>query len=393
MKKIYCLNKISNVGLKVLPSTYEVTTNLDEAKAVLVRSAQMHEMALPESVMAVARAGAGVNNIPLEVYGKEGIVVFNTPGANANGVCELTIAGMLLGARDLFGGMKWVEANKEDADINKTMEKAKSAFAGTELLGKTLGVLGLGAIGSLIVKAAHGLGMSIVTFDSSQKTIDRHKPHLPSDVVYAKTIEEFYHDLDYISVNVPLNDATKGMINKVAFSEMKDGVILLNLARDALVNDDDLKEAIESGKVRKYITDFPNHKTANMSGVVAFPHLGASTEEAEDNCAKMAASQVVEYIENGNLINAVNYPNISLGPKTKDHRLIVLHNSKEGVTSDIMKTVEKKANIKQMVSAEKGDFAITIIDFNDVKGGCENEPCLLHMLSEVNDLIRIRVIH
>lgn len=393
MKKIYCLNKISPIGLKVLPSTYEVTGNLDEAKAILVRSAIMHEMALQKSVLAVARAGAGVNNIPLDLYAKEGVVVFNTPGANANGVNELTIAGMLLAARDIYGGMKWVEANKEDVYINKTMEKAKSAFAGTELLGKTLGVLGIGAIGSKVIKAAYGLGMNIITFGSSQKTIDRQKPLLPSEVVYAKTIEEFYRASDYISLNAPLNSATRGMVNKEAFKEMKDGVILLNFARDALVNDDDLKEAITSGKVRKYVTDFPNHKTANMESVIAFPHLGASTAEAEDNCAKMAASQVVEYIENGNLINAVNYPNVSLGPKTKDHRLVVLHLHQEGITNSIIKTVEKKANIKQMVSAEKGEFAITIIDFNDVKGGCENETCLLDLLSEVEGLIRVRVIH
>lgn len=393
MKRIYCLNKISPVGLKVLPSTYEVTDVLEGADAVLVRSAVMHEMVLPESVLAVARAGAGVNNIPLDDYGKKGIVVFNTPGANANAVCELTMAGMLLGARDLYGGMKWVEANKGDTEISKSMEKAKSAFAGTELLCKTLGVVGLGAIGSLIVKAAHGLGMSIITFDASQKMIDTHKPHLPSGVVYAKTIDELYQAADYISLNIPLNAATREMVNKEAFKKMKDGVILLNLARDALVNDDDLKEAILSGKVRKYITDFPNHKTANMEGVAAFPHLGASTAEAEDNCAKMAASQVVEYIENGNIVNAVNYPNLSAGVKGENHRLIVLHFNKEGLTSELIKTVEKKATIKHMVSAEKGELAATIIDFNDVKGGCENEPCLLNLLEDIEGLISLRVIH
>ena len=348
---ILCLNKISPVGMKVLPSSYKVTEDINEADAILVRSAVMHEMVLPPRVVAVARAGAGVNNIPLDVYAKAGVVVFNTPGANANAVKELTIAGMLLAARDIRGSMEWVKANKDDELINKSMEKAKGAFAGTEILGKTLGVLGCGAIGALVAQAAGALGMHVIGVEPSEATIERNKHLFPKDMEIV-SYDELYKRADYISVHVPLLDATKGMLNKDAFKKMKDGVIIVNCARDAIVNDNDLEEAIKAGKVRKYVTDFPNHKTANMDGVVAISHLGASTEEAEDNCAAMAATQVVDYIENGNIINSVNYPRLDLGKKT-GKRVVVLY---EGDKVKEVNAVLSNAGVKNLASGVKGAF-------------------------------------
>ncbi len=354
---ILCLNKISPVGMKVLPSSYKVTEDINEADAILVRSAAMHEMVLPKRVVAVARAGAGVNNIPLDVYAKAGVVVFNTPGANANAVKELTIAAMLLAARDIRGSMEWVKANKEDEAINKSMEKAKGAFAGTEILGKTLGVIGCGAIGALVAQAAGALGMHVIGVEPSAATIEKNKHLFPKDMEIV-SYDELYKRADYISVHVPLLDATKGMLNKEAFAKMKDGVIIVNCARDAIVNDNDLEEAIKAGKVRRYVTDFPNHKTANMEGVVAISHLGASTEEAEDNCAAMAASQVVDYVENGNIINSVNYPRLDLGKKEGKRVVVLFEGDKVKEVSDIV----SKSGAKKLVSGLKGAFGALLAE-------------------------------
>ena len=357
--KVLCLNKISPVGLKVLPSSYTLTEDVNEAGAILVRSANMLEMELPENVLAVARAGAGVNNIPLEAYAKKGVVVFNTPGANANAVKELTIAGMLLAARDIKGSMKWVDENKGDELINKSMEKAKGAFAGTEILGKTLGIIGCGAIGALVAQAAGALGMHVIGVEPSAATIERNKHLFPADMEIVSS-DEMYARADYISIHVPLMDATKGMLNKEVFAKCKDGVIVVNCARDAIVNDDDMKEALASGKVRKYVTDFPNYKTANMEGVVAISHLGASTEEAEDNCAAMAASQVVDFVENGNIINSVNYPRIDLGKK-EGPRVVVLF---EG---DHVEEVSKLlAGASKVSSGMKGNFGAVVAEVKSV---------------------------
>lgn len=354
---ILCLNKISPAGMKVLPSSYKVTEDINEADAILVRSAAMHEMVLPKRVVAVARAGAGVNNIPLDVYAKAGVVVFNTPGANANAVKELTIAAMLLAARDIRGSMEWVKANKDDELINKSMEKAKGAFAGTEILGKTLGVIGCGAIGALVAQAAGALGMHVIGVEPSAATIEKNKHLFPKDMEIV-SYDELYKRADYISVHVPLLDATKGMLNKEAFAKMKDGVIIVNCARDAIVNDNDLEEAIKTGKVRRYVTDFPNHKTANMEGVVAISHLGASTEEAEDNCAAMAASQVVDYVENGNIINSVNYPRLDLGKKEGKRVVVLFEGDKVKEVSDIV----SKAGAKKLVSGLKGAFGALLAE-------------------------------
>lgn len=393
MRKILCLNKISPVGLKTLPADYEVTADVNEADAILVRSAVMHEMKLPESVLAVARAGAGVNNIPLDDYAKEGVVVFNTPGANANAVKELTIAGMLMAARDIHGGMKRVEANKEDVEINKSMEKAKAAFAGTEILGKTLGIFGLGAVGSLVAQAAHGMGMKVVAYEPSQATIEKNRDLLPNDINIVASADELYVASDYISLNVPLLPATKGMINRETIAKMKEGVIIVNLARDAIVNDENIKEALIAGKVRKYVTDFPNHATANMEGVVAIPHLGASTEEAEDNCATMAVRQIVDFINNGNIVNSVNYPNIELGAKTDAHRIVILHDANEGISGQIIKVVETRGVVKQIASKTKGNYGVTLVDFVKTSENCANGVCLGESLAEIAGVIRLRVIH
>ena len=383
--KVFCLNKISPVGLKVLPKDYEVSTeDINGADAIMVRSAAMHEMTLPESVLCVARAGAGVNNIPLDRFAEEGVVVFNTPGANANAVKELTIAMMLLAARDIRGSMDWVQENKGDELIYKSMEKAKGAYAGTEILGKTLGVIGCGAIGALVADAAHKLGMNVLGVEPSAATVERNKELLKDTKIVS--LDEMIKEADYISVHVPLMDATKGMINKELLAKAKDGVIIINAARDALVNDDDMKEALESGKVRRYVTDFPNYKTANMNGVVAISHLGASTEEAEDNCAAMAAKEIVDYIENGNIINSVNYPTIDMGPR-QGKRLVVLHKA-ELESKTILETVEKCGlKVLKLAFGMKGQYAATVLDFEHGDG---EHTCPREALSELSGVLRVR---
>lgn len=376
-RKIYCLNKISRVGLGVLPSNYKVVEELEGSDAVLVRSAAMHEMDLPESVKCVARAGAGVNNIPLDKYAEKGVVVFNTPGANANAVKELTIAMMLLAARDIRGSMEWVKENKGDPEINKTMEKAKSAFAGTEILGKTLGVIGCGAIGALVADAASKLGMKVVGVEPSTNTRERYKDLL-SGVKFVE-LDELLKVSDYITVHVPLMDATRGMINKDALAKAKDGVIVINAARDALINDDDMKEALATGKVRRYVTDFPNAKSANTEGVVAISHLGASTEEAEDNCAMMAAKQVVEFIENGNIVNSVNFPNLTLGPKA-GHRLVVL--TKGDASEKVLEAVKAAGGkVNKFVSGVKGTYGAVLLELSEEVKTLPSIPEAIKVLS------------
>ena len=378
-RKVYCLNKISKVGLGALPNNYKVVEELEGANAVLVRSAVMHEMELPKSVVAVARAGAGVNNIPLDRFASEGVVVFNTPGANANAVKELTIAMMLLAARDLHGSMEWVKANKEDPEINKTMEKAKSAYAGTEILGKTLGVIGCGAIGALVADAAQKLGMKVLGSEPSMATRERYKDLLQG--VEFVELDELLEKSDYISVHVPLMDATRGMINKAALAKCKDGVIVINAARDALVNDDDMKEALASGKVRRYVTDFPNYKSANTEGVVAISHLGASTEEAEDNCAFMAANQIAKYIEEGNIVNSVNYPNLCLGPKESD-RVVVLHENVDGLQDKILDLLKAHGKVNKFVSGVKGNFGAVLVELEKL------DDAALEELRELDKVIK-----
>ena len=311
MIKVNCLNPIAACGLDLLTDNYEKTEDFAEANAVLVRSAAMHDLELSDNLAAVARAGAGVNNIPLDKCAEKGIVVFNTPGANANGVKELVVAGLMLASRDIKGGMNWVDENKDNANIGKDMEKAKKAFAGKEIQGKKLGVIGLGAIGVLVANVATHLGMEVIGCDPFLSV--QHALQLSRNVKVVKTNEEVYKECDYITVHVPALDSTKGMINKDTIAMMKDGAIVLNFARDVLVNDDDMVAALESGKVAKYITDIPTAKIANAKNVVAFPHLGASTAESEDNCAVMAVNELRDFFENGNIKNSVNYPACDAG--------------------------------------------------------------------------------
>lgn len=363
MRNVHCLNKISPVGLKQLPKDYQLVDSIDNANAVLVRSAAMHEMELPSSVLAVARAGAGVNNIPLDKYAEKGVVVFNTPGANANAVKELTIAMMLLAARDIRGSMNWVSENKADPEINKTMEKAKSAFAGTEILGKTLVVIGCGAIGALVADACKKLGMNVIGVESSPATLERNKDLLAG--VKILPLEEAIKEADYLTIHVPLLDATKKMINASLLSKMKDGVIVINAARDALVDDDAMSEALASGKVRRYVTDFPNAKSANTDGVIAISHLGASTEEAEDNCAAMAAKELVDFIENGNIINSVNYPRLDLGPKQAERAIMLF---KAGLGEQVLATLKASgAKISKSVTGEKNSVGALLVEGTDLK--------------------------
>ena len=361
MFKYNCLNPIAQVGLDNFDANYVATEDFADADGVLVRSAVMHDMELSDKLLCVARAGAGVNNIPLDKCAEKGIVVFNTPGANANGVKELVIAGMLLASRDIVGGIEWVKENKADENIAKTAEKAKKAFAGTEIEGKKLGVIGLGAIGVKVANAAKSLGMEVYGYDPYLSINAAWS--LSRDIKHVNTLDEIYEVADFITVHVPAMDSTKGMINAEAFSKMKDGVIVLNFARDILVNENDLLEAIKSGKVRKYVSDFANPTTAGQDGCIVIPHLGASTEESEDNCAKMAVKEMKNYLENGNIINSVNYPNCDMGICNQAARVAIFHkNIANMITKFTAMFGENNINISDMTNKSKGDYAYTMID-------------------------------
>ncbi|MCR5585491.1 MAG: 3-phosphoglycerate dehydrogenase [Lachnospiraceae bacterium] len=365
MFKYNCLNKISKVGTQNFGENYTATDDINDADAILVRSATMHDMTFGKNVKAIARAGAGVNNIPLDRCAEEGIVVFNTPGANANGVKELVIAGMLLAARDVTGGINWVQTIKEEPEIAKMVEKGKSNFAGTEIQGKKLGVIGLGAIGVLVANAAVGLGMEVYGCDPYISVENAWK--LSRSVKAVKTREEIFKKCDYITVHVPLLDDTKNMINADTIKTMKNGVIILNFARDLLVNDDDMAAALATGKVKKYVTDFPNAKSAKMAGTIAIPHLGASTEESEDNCAIMAVKELVEYLENGNIINSVNYPSVDAGVCKTAARICILHKNIPNMLAQFTGAFSAAGiNIDNMVNKSKGDSAYSILDVENV---------------------------
>jgi D-3-phosphoglycerate dehydrogenase / 2-oxoglutarate reductase len=387
MKKVYCLNNISSIGLNELPDTFEIVDQLDDAHAILVRSANMHEMKLPQSVLAIARAGAGVNNIPLDLCAENGIVVFNTPGANANAVKELTIAGMLLASRDIHGGISWIKENQKDKDIAKSVEKAKAKFGGTEISGKTIGIIGLGAIGIKLAQACDALGMKVIGAESNQAALEAHKHLLPQDMKCVKSADDLYADCDFISINVPLLPQTKHMINADALSKMKDHVIVLNFARDALVHDQDMENALASGKVRKYVTDFPNYETANMEGVIAIPHLGASTEEAEDNCASMAVKQIVTYVETGNLVNAVNFSNIDAGECLDVGRLGLFYHVDQLSLDALHQHLNQITTVTQFKTTLKNNHGYAIVDMNDSISE-EN----LKSFKDLSGLIRVRII-
>lgn len=386
MYQVHYLNKISQKGTALWSDQYQLSDDVNNAEAILVRSASMHDMELPNSLAAVARAGAGVNNIPLDKCAEQGIVVFNTPGANANGVKEMAICGMLLGSRDVVGGVNWVKTIKDEGDVAKKVEKGKSQFAGNEIMGKALGVIGLGAIGGPLANAAVGLGMKVYGFDP-YISIDA-AWHLDSHIVPVNSREEIYEKCDIITLHVPLLDSTKHMINAETIAMMKDGVVILNFARDLLVDDDALEAALKSGKVKRYITDFPNDRTAGMEGVVAIPHLGASTEESEDNCAKMAVKQTMNYLENGNIINSVNYPNCDMGICTKPGRITVLHKNIPNTISRFSTTLGSyNINISDMLNRSKGEHAYTMLDLD------EPTPAgLAEELEKQEGVYRVRVI-
>ncbi len=386
MKNILLLNKIAKIGLSVLDAeNYACSDSVANPDAIMVRSAAMHEMEIPESVIAIARAGAGVNNIPLDKCTEAGIAVFNTPGANANAVKELVLAGLLLSSRKIAQGIDWAKTLAGKDDAAKLVEKGKSRFVGPEIEGKTLGIIGLGAIGVLVANAAVKLGMEVIGFD----------PYISVDgawglsraVKHAKTLDEIYAVSDYITVHVPLNDSTKNTISKDSIAKMKDGVRILNFARGGLVNSDDIKAALEAGKVSCYVTDFPDASVIGVENIIAIPHLGASTPESEDNCAVMAAKELKAYIENGNVINSVNFPCVS-EPRTTDVRICVLHKNIPNMINHISAILgDKNINIEHFSNKSRGDIAYSIID---VAGTAPDDT--EDVISAIDGVIKVRII-
>ncbi len=386
MFHIHSLNKISPKGMALWTDAYQTVDDLEQADALLVRSANMHEMHLPNTLLAVARAGAGVNNIPLTTCAEKGIVVFNTPGANANSVMELTLCGMLLACRDVVGGINWVQSIKGSSDVARLVEKGKSQFAGHEIRQKSLGVIGLGAVGGPLANAARGLGMKVYGCDPFI-SIDA-AWHLDSHIVRVNNRDEIYAQCDIISLHTPLLDDTRKMINAEAIAKMKDGVIILNFARDLLVDDEVMAQALASGKVARYVTDFPNEKTANMPGCIAIPHLGASTEESEDNCAKMAVTELMDYLENGNIKNSVNYPNCDMGLCKAASRVTLLHRNIPNSLGQFTAAIAgENINIDGLMNKSRGEFAYTMLDLDRKPSGQ-----VLERLTEMEGVLRVRLV-
>ena len=386
MYQYHCLNAISDVGLKIFDDNYEKVETMDNADAVLVRSAAMHDMELGEHVKVIARAGAGVNNIPLTKCADQGIVVFNTPGANANAVKELVIAGMFLASRDIIGGTNWVQSERMNDDIAKLTEKEKKRFAGHELQGKKLGVIGLGAIGIQVANTAVHLGMEVYGYDpyisvKAAWSLSRHINHI-------NNVEDIYKQCDFITIHVPLLDSTKKMINKKAIDMMKDGVVVMNFARDLLVDEKDMVEALADGKVKHYVTDFPNTTVAGVKNAIVTPHLGASTEEAEDNCAAMAAKEIRNFLENGNITNSVNYPNCDMGIAGEFPRLSICHRNIKNMLNQFTDIfTDEDLNIEHMTNGSRGDYAYSMFDLSS-KPSAE----AVEKLKNIEGVLRVRVI-
>ncbi len=386
MYKYHCLNPVSDVGLEQFTEEYVPVSTMEKADAVLVRSAVMHDMEFTPDLKVIARAGAGVNNIPLERCAEEGIVVFNTPGANANGVKELVIAGMLLASRDIIGGINWVQENEEDGNIAKDAEKAKKAFAGCELEGKKLGVIGLGAIGVLVANAATALGMDVYGYDPYVSVDSAWR--LSRSIHHAKTVDELYGDCDYITIHVPAIESTKGMIDKDAIGLMKKGVVVLNFARNVLVDEEAMVDALVSGHVKHYVSDFPTPVTAGVKGAIVIPHLGASTEESEDNCAKMAVKELRNYLENGNIKNSANYPDCDMGMRGDNTRILLLHRNVPNMIGQFTKILANdNMNIADLTNKSKGKYAYTMIDVDSPVSDKVAEE-----LSAVKEVLRVRII-
>ena len=383
-RKIYCLNNIAKVGTDRFRSGYQLVDKIDEAAGVLVRSADMKDMSFPDDLRAIARAGAGVNNIPLDRCAEAGIVVFNTPGANANSVKELVICGMLLAARDVLGGITWVKENNNDPDIAKNTEKAKKAFAGHELYGKTLGVIGLGAIGVLVANTAVSLGMKVLGYDPYLSV--QSAWHLSPAISRAETIEDLYAQSDYITIHVPAMASTKGMIDSDAVAKMKDRVVLLNFARDTLCDETAIGNALASGKMFRYVTDFPNSLSAAMKNAIVIPHLGASTEEAEDNCAIMAVNELQDYLDNGNIQNSVNYPNLNAGICETTARVAILHRNIPNMLYQITAFFgSQNLNIEHLANKSRGKYAYTLLDLDD-----KMPDDTVERLKNIEGVLRIR---
>lgn len=386
MVNVNCLNNIASVGLDLFSDDYNTESSFEDAQAVLVRSAKMHDMELGDNLLAIARAGAGVNNIPLDKCAESGIVVFNTPGANANAVKEHVLAAMLLASRDLIGGNEWVKANKDDADIAKATEKAKKAFAGQEIKGKKLGVIGLGAIGQLVANAAIALGMEVYGYDPYISVDTAWK--LSREIKHIANVEDIFKECDYITLHVPLLDSTKGMISKDSIAMMKDGVVLLNFSRDLLVDETALIDALETGKVKKYVTDFANPTVAGAKNTLVTPHLGASTAESEDNCACMAVKELRDYLENGNIHNSVNYPNCDMGICGVAGRIAINHKNVVNMISQFATVLGGAGmNISDMTNKSKGDYAYTLID---LETPATQE--IIDKLDEIEGVLKVRII-
>ncbi|MGN0484287.1 MAG: phosphoglycerate dehydrogenase [Lachnospiraceae bacterium] len=386
MFKYTCLNPIANIGLDLFDDQYEKVEELKDADAALVRSAAMHDLELPDSLAVVARAGAGVNNIPLDKCAEKGIVVFNTPGANANGVKELVFAGMLLAARDIDGGIQWVASEEGDADVAKKTEKQKKQYAGTELAGKKLGVIGLGAIGVKVANAATHFGMEVYGYDPYISV--NAAWNLSRTVKHAKAVEDIYKECDYITIHVPLLDSTKKMVNAEAVAMMKPTAVLLNFARDLLVDEEAVVSALKEGKLRKYVSDFPNPTTVGAEGCIVTPHLGASTQESEDNCAVMAVKEIRDYLENGNISHSVNYPDCNMGVCDQAGRIAVLHKNVKGMISKYTDVLGKAdINIANMTNKSRGEYAYALLDVDATV-----PEAIVKELEQVPDVLKVRVI-
>lgn len=386
MFNYYCLNPIAKVGLDRFTNDFQKTEEVNAAEGILVRSAVMHDMEFTDKLLCIARAGAGVNNIPLDRCAEKGIVVFNTPGANANGVKELVIAGMLLASRDIIGGVNYVLSDKDNPDIAKAAEKEKKKFAGTELQDKKLGIIGLGAIGVKVANVAKHLGMEVYGYDP-YVSVDA-AWNLSRDVKHVLNVEDIYSNCDIITIHVPLMDSTKGMIDKDAISKMKDGVILLNFARDLLCNEEDVLDGIKEGKIRKYVSDFPNPTTAGKEGCIVIPHLGASTEESEDNCAKMAVKEMMEYLNNGNIVNSVNYPKCDMGACETAARIAIFHKNIANMITKFSACIgDAGINIANMLNKSKGDVAYSMFDLET-----EATQDIIDKLNAIDGVFRVRVV-
>lgn len=386
MRKIHCLNAIANVGTDIFDENYKLTDNIEEADAIMVRSAAMGDMDFSENLLAIARAGAGVNNIPLERCADAGIVVFNTPGANANGVKELVICGMLLAARDVVGGIEWTRSIKDSDTISKDVEKGKKNFAGGEIKGKKLGVIGLGAIGAEVANAAASLGLEVFGYDPYISVNAAWR--LSRKIKPITDINEIYKECDYISLHIPLTEDNRGMIGKNSIPQMKDGVVVLNFARDLLVDDEEMEKALESGKVARYVTDFPNTKSAKMEKAIVIPHLGASTQESEDNCAVMAANELVDYLENGNIKNSVNFPSCDMGICQVEGRVSLLHQNIPNMIGQITSAFAKNGyNISDLTNKSKGTKAYTLIDIET-----KASESLINELNAIEGILKVRII-